>query len=537
MKTTGDLGAATGNARIAGRARTAALLSLLSLALASHAAERVALVPDAATVRAGQRLFHSAVAADGTPLQGALFGGASHLSGRAVACAGCHGADGQGRIDAGVPVPDIRWQALTRERRAQPGGAARPAYDELTLLRALRSGVDPAGRRLAAAMPRFEITPRQAAQLVGYLQRLGTDADQAPGVTESELRVAIIVRNDQESLGHGAAAAACLREANAQGGIYGRQVKWTVHRAGDLGDEDAWRRLSDEAALVLAPAWPNQEQLDRFTRWAAQEQLLVVGPAGVPGGDPSSTATTFRVAADPVAAWQAALDHLAARPGAGPGPLVWAVRPDAAESAPDWAAVRAHGSRHGGLRWQEVSVEDLGLDAPAKVPIPDAILVTGGAAQATAAGAWLARHQAPASVPLVASSSALGPAASRLPPGVQARLHLVHAVPLAEELKPQRLIQALRDAGVRLTSPALQTTAFAAGCVAVEALRRAGRRVTHTSLREGLESVRDFSTGVTMPLTFGGRQRQGVWGARLVRLEGDRLVAATPWLTPVQHAP
>ena len=508
---------------------------MASLALATEPASPG---PDEATVRAGQRLFHSAVATDGTLLQGTLFGGESRLQGQAAACAGCHGSDGQGRIDAGVPVPDIRWDALTRERTPLPGGAARPAYDELSLMRALRSGVDPAGRRLAAAMPRFEITPRQAAQLVGYLRRVGTAGDQAPGVTDSELRVAIVVRSEQEAAAHAAAAAACLREVNAQGGVYGRRLTWVVRRADELRDEDAWRQLGDEVALVLAPAWSSQEQLDRFSRWAAREQLLVIGPAGVPVDDAGSTGTTFRVAADPATGWQAVLEHLAARAGSGRRPTVlWAVRSEAGETAPEWRALRSYATRHAGLSWHEAPVSAVVAGAVGSWPAPDAVLVMGSAAQVAEADVALGRRGVPASVPIVAASSTVGPAAARLSPSAKDRLLLVHAHPLGDDLQLQRLVQALREDGARLTAPALQTTAFAAGCLAVEGLRRTGRRVTHTGLREALESVRDYATGVTMPLTYGVRQRQGVWGARLVRLQGDAIVAATPWLTPGQNAP
>lgn len=531
--------------RCAHPVRAAVIAAIAATCGLAPAAGRAGAGPDEATVRNGQRLFHAGVAADGGDVEATLFGGDARLSGAATACAGCHGADGRGRTDAGTPTPDIRWEALTRERAAGPGGPARPAYGELTLMRALRSGVDPTGRPLAAAMPRFEFTPRQAAEIVGYLQRVGTARDAAPGVDDQSVHVAIVVRHERETAAHVEAAVACLREANAGEGIYGRRLKWSMHTADSLRDESDWRRLADEAALVLAPAWPEQAQLDRFVRWATREQVLVVGPAGTPTDPVARTTTTFRVAHDPAVGWRAAVELLAARAASNGATtsVVWSVVPDEARVEPaaraalaaERQALREAARHQERLAWHEVMAAGIGRRGAPQAPRPDVVLVMGGAAQVAEVDAALTAARLDA--PIVASSAHLGRAAFQLPPSARARLRLVHGHPLGEDFRPQRLLRALESQQQQLTQPALQATAFAAGCLVAEGLRRAGRRLTHDSLRTALESVRDLATGVTMPLTFGPRQRHGVWGARLVRLEGERLVADSPWLTPSTHAP
>jgi branched-chain amino acid transport system substrate-binding protein len=384
-------------------------------------------------------------------------------------------------------------------------------------------------------MPRFELTPRQAAEIVAYLQRVGTAADVAPGVTETTVRVALVARNEAEAQPLADAASVCLREANAGDGIYGRRIEWTVWTADRLRDEHDWRQLRDQSTLVLAPLWPGQETLDRFSRWAVRERLTVVAPIGSPMDDPMKTPTTFRVAADPAVAWQVALDHLASAAGKAP---IAVVTTDDAAARHALRALREQAARHPGLQLHELPAAELPRAAPQLASLrPAAVFVLGGPAEVAAAGAALAAAGSDAAVPLVGWYGSVGRAAFGLPATTRARLRLVHSHPLDNEFQPQPMLQAFERQGLKLTRPAVQSTAYAGGCLAAEALRRAGRRLTHAALQQGLESVRDFRTGVTMPLTYGVRQRHGVWGARLVRIEGESLVAVTPWTTPASHAP
>lgn len=99
------------------------------------------------------------------------------LSGRQLACANCHRPSGMGGKLARNPVPAITGKYLLQPSPAS-GQTARPAYDDASLARTIRQGVDSAGRRLDETMPRYQNLDDAAMQaLLAYLKQLGTHPD------------------------------------------------------------------------------------------------------------------------------------------------------------------------------------------------------------------------------------------------------------------------------------------------------------------------------------------------------------------------
>jgi hypothetical protein len=114
------------------------------------------------------------------------------------------------------------------------------------------------------------------------------------------------------------------------------------------------------------------------------------------------------------------------------------------------------------------------------------------------------------------------------------RLWLAHAGPLGREFDASRLQEDFKAVGAALTDPALQAQAWAGACLAVEALRRAGRQPEGGALRRAMETVSRYETGVLPPISFSARHRQGIWGARMVILDarGQGFEEVVPWNTP-----
>ena len=163
---------------------------------------------------AGKRLYQEGITADGAPVQAVTQGDVA-VRGESFACVACHRTSGFGSSEGGVYVPPItadflfspseydrkkrneRFKELFKE--AQPNSfwnrvrqaRARPAYDRQSLGRALRQGIDPAGRTLHRLMPRYRLSDQDVANLAAYLRTLSAEID--PGVGEETIHFATVI--------------------------------------------------------------------------------------------------------------------------------------------------------------------------------------------------------------------------------------------------------------------------------------------------------------------------------------------------------
>jgi cytochrome c553 len=176
--------------------RILAGLSLLP-ALTCLAAE-----PPASSVTshlAGQSIYRNGLLASGEPVR-ATVQKSVVLGGAEAACVNCHRRSGLGGSEGQNPIRPIAGRLLFTSsqtefarRRAVPGSAAavRPAYTRDSLARALREGVDPAGRVLDALMPRYALSDDEIDQIHAYLE--GLSATAAPGATDREIHFSTII--------------------------------------------------------------------------------------------------------------------------------------------------------------------------------------------------------------------------------------------------------------------------------------------------------------------------------------------------------
>lgn len=154
---------------------------------------------DADLAQQGRRLYRDGVLASGEPLRATTVGGGT-LVGAPAACASCHRRSGFGSSEGGRLVPPVAADILFHPRAdleagtraAAPGaGGTRPAYDDEALRRALRDGVDPAGRALKDPMPRYNLDRADMRALAAYLHELSTR--DAEGVSDTTMHFATIV--------------------------------------------------------------------------------------------------------------------------------------------------------------------------------------------------------------------------------------------------------------------------------------------------------------------------------------------------------
>jgi ABC-type branched-subunit amino acid transport system substrate-binding protein len=108
-----------------------------------------------------------------------------------------------------------------------PNGRKHGAFDEKLFTRSLVEGADPAGNKLVTAMPRFEMSPEDIADLVAYLKKIDTDRD--PGLTEETVTIATILPQSGPLSEIGASMkevlTAYFANVNDNGGIYNRRIE------------------------------------------------------------------------------------------------------------------------------------------------------------------------------------------------------------------------------------------------------------------------------------------------------------------------
>ena len=205
-------------------------------------------------VETGRRIYEEGLLPGGEPLL-AMRPEGFVMEGSHAACISCHRRSGmgsvEGNIDSTVLVPPVAGPILFAPSRFATAELdkshhyvptdewervlTRSAYDQQSLARSLREGVDPAGIPLVAPMPRYNLDDTAAAALGAYLEQLSSVP--APGVEPDILHLATVVTPDTRP-GQAAAVVGVLRawskSARASGKPWRLQV-WELS-----GPSDTW---------------------------------------------------------------------------------------------------------------------------------------------------------------------------------------------------------------------------------------------------------------------------------------------------------
>ncbi|MEO9101776.1 MAG: ABC transporter substrate-binding protein [Burkholderiaceae bacterium] len=199
-----------------------------------------------------------------------------------TACISCHGARGDGRLEAGVQVPPLTWRALM-----QPTGR-RPAYrDPAQVLAAVIQGSGRGGDSLQAPMPQFALNAAEQQALLAYLEIIGTEYDPVPGVFTSRIVVASVLPLSGRAANTGervrAALAAQFDAVNQRGGVYGRRIELrTVDGGADAASASrAARKLihSGDVLALVASLLPDPDSEVRAA--LAKHRMPMVATLGV----------------------------------------------------------------------------------------------------------------------------------------------------------------------------------------------------------------------------------------------------------------
>lgn len=498
--------------------------------------------------RGGRSIFLEGRNRHGETIQASVGSGVA-LRGDAVACARCHGPEGAGNREGGLTAPALDWNSLSQARPASPGLLPRSRYDDVSVLRALRQGVDVEGRPLSSAMPRFTLSPRDEVDLLTYLRQLGQTTDIDPGLSPQRLVLGGVLPLSGPLAAAGRAADAairsCVAQANREGGIHGRHIDWQPLDAQALSPTEITRQLRDQSFAVVAPWWGDLGSQDLVERLPG---VPLIGPLGAATELEQPQPVLFAVA--PQLSQQVrnlvdavALGELADQPSVR--------RPETVRLSVIASPARHHRAALASLQRQAqnhpnltLSVWNPKLGQSEAAQLADALRWLAGQATQDAVmvlgpPAWMRAvsqdtAQRPPGPLLLGAFAEQGQAVLDWPAPLRARLRLSHTVPEDAPLDPGPLQQALASVDAPLSHPAVQSLAHAAACLTIDGLKRAGRDPSRARLRQALESVRDFRTGVVGPLNYSRQNHLGTVGSAVVRIaaDGRRLETVREWRTP-----
>jgi mono/diheme cytochrome c family protein len=494
----------------AGKLSAAAFLRWVggSLALAVIAGSAHAQLSDAAL--RGRRLYRDGLGADARPLMAVNGESGVALPPAFVACANCHGYDGRGKTEAGITSSDIRAGSLDKAYSNTPiGNRPRPPYNEQTFFSALTRGVDSSGRSLHPAMPRYQLSSEEAAALFAYL-KTGIAQVSDEGVTDQTIQIGYLSASaaapGDEADSDYQILSAWFADINQSGGLYRRRL--VLRRVESSVPAVASQPLlaafaSDGATVENAGNLPVlRVHSTRSVKFPPSEFSLYPGLA-----DRTRALIRYALAHAPVGNLRIALLHEAT--------------PSATEAA---TALSTLVGPLAPLQAVSLTSENAGNTA--------ATLRTAGVTTVL----FLSADKSTETFLLSAKKigwepQLLWPARPSLDSARTARALTVQLT-RETEVTPQAVTDHQHWAarhGLPGRDLARQLALVALAQVFVESLKTTGHELSRARLRDTLESLRDFRTGLTPPLGFTTNRHIALSGVYVVPVTGP-LGADPSWI-------
>jgi ABC-type branched-subunit amino acid transport system substrate-binding protein len=475
----------------------------------------------------GKQIYAEGTSMNGTQITAIVGDEAVSLPASAVPCASCHGNDGIGRPEGGVTPLDIRWTHLMKSYgHVHEDGRRHPAFDDAGVVRVIAAGIDPAGNRLDTAMPLYQLSEQDMADLVAYLRELETDFD--AGLEDSRIQVGTVLPFSGPRAAVGQAMAqvmhAYFQDLNQTGGIYGRQIDLLnvpMGRSPDQSVSNLQAACEAEGIFAVVGAYTigMDEEMLAFTR---ARELPMIAPFTLDPGDSFLDAAAFYLYPGFSDQARVMVDRALAQVDGSANVLV--IGEEGGRFDGVLSAVRAQFQLHDVAAPEELrySVETFKAtelaDRSGKLD-PQALLFFGGQRQLSETLYELARRDSYPSV-YVLSSFLSGPLFDA-PKNFDRRLHIAYPMHVSDITDKGR--QEYQDLSVRHGLPRehiqAQIAALAAAKLFVEGLRGAGRDLSRERLIDGLEALYGFRTGITPPLSYGPNRRIGARGAHLLTVD------------------
>ena len=477
--------------------------------------------------RRGKALYLRGESASGKEITAML--GDIDVPASTLNCAGCHGVRGEGKTEGGVTAGNLTWTNLVKSYgHTHPSGRKHGAFDEKLFARSMVQGMDPAGNQLAVAMPRYELTAEDVANLIAYLKRIETDRD--PGLTETSIKVATILPKEGALAEMGSVMkevlTAYFANVNDKGGIYNRRIELqTIDAGSDAATTAANAKLAvekgDVFALVSGLSAGADQELAAVTREA---EIPFVGPATLlTQTNAREDRNLFYLLAGATQQARALVNFASNRPGLETSRLA-IVHSENELGLAAASAIEDQARKNGWNSIVKKTFSNQHFDAAAfagslRTEGADAVFFLGTGGEAAFINAAATANWTPHVFLLGALMGR--DLVKTVPMSFKDRV-FVSFPTVPGDVAPAGLaeLRALEEKykfAPGHTAAKLNT--FAAAKIFTEALKRAGRDLTREKLITALEGFYEFETGVTPSITFGPNRRVGAMGAYVLSID------------------
>ncbi|HEX5835792.1 MAG TPA: ABC transporter substrate-binding protein [Pyrinomonadaceae bacterium] len=199
-----------------------------------------------------------------------------------LTCAGCHGNRGEGRTEGGVTAGNMSWSQLTKPYgHTDEGGRKHAAFTESSFIRTMTAGLDPAGNKLAVAMPTYRMPQDDMTNLIAYLKRIETDLD--PGVTDTSIVLGTVLPDKAAISGLAQSIEDVLQayfnEINSHGGIYNRRIELHIMHGDSKTTVANVKHLIDDDQVFAIVSGLTAGAEDGVASLTQEKEVPFVGPS------------------------------------------------------------------------------------------------------------------------------------------------------------------------------------------------------------------------------------------------------------------
>lgn len=458
-----------------------------------------------------------------------------------LTCAGCHGTRGEGKTEGGVTAGNLTWSYLTKPYgHNDEGNRKHPAFSEASFTRMLAAGLDPAGNKLAVAMPTYRMPQQDMADLIAYLKRIETDSD--PGISESNIVIGTVLPEKAALTGLAQSMSDVLQayfaDVNSRGGIYNRKIELRIMNGDSKATVPNLKRLIDDDQVFALVSGLTAGAEDGVAALIQEKEVPFVGPSSLlpQRGLPLNRYIFYLLPG--LKEQGRALAIFAAKKTDASKSRVAIVSPDLGFNRSIAEAIEEQTKK---LRWTSVTKTYYAQDRFSASEFVnesnrngiDTIFFLGSGVEAAAV---LREAETVGWTPsLYMLGSLIGRNISET-----VTLKMKDRVFLAFPTVPSDVSAAgaaeysalLQRNKIDSTHAAAQASAIAAARILVHALELCGKDLSREKLITTLEGLYEYDTGLMPRITFGPNRRIGVLGAYVVTIDPEKKLfpASAEWV-------